>query len=63
MVYDYVNATGDASILQRALPLAEVGGLPCLICADSEYSIRLNLLGGQIIELYKLRVHTPTRRT
>jgi alpha,alpha-trehalase len=63
MVSDYVNVTGDTSILQRALPLAEVGSLLCGICADSEYSIRLSSLGGQLIGLFQLQVHTPNRRT
>lgn len=63
MVYDYVNVTGDTSILQRALPLAEVGGVVCLSCAHSECLIRLSLLGGQLIGLWKLRAHTLARRT
>jgi len=63
MVYDYVNVTGDTSILQRALPLAEVGGLVYLSCAYSECLIRLSLLGGQLIGLWKLQAHTLARRT
>jgi hypothetical protein len=63
MVYDYVNVTGDTSILQRALPLAEVSSLLRLWSTDPKYLYRLSLPGGQIIVQLKLRAHTPTRPT
>jgi len=63
MVYDYVNVTGDTSILQRALPLAEVSSLLCLWITDPEHLSRLSLPGGRIIVQLKLRARTPTRPT
>lgn len=63
MVYDYVNVTGDTSILQRALPLAEVSSLLRLWSTDSENLHRLSLPGGQIIVQSKLQAHTPIRPT